>query len=55
MEVWCGQDYAAGDFPVAEQAATEVLSLPLYAELRPESVNQIATHVREFVLAEGER
>lgn len=55
MEVWCDQEYAAGDFPVAEQAATEVLSLPLYAELRPESVNQIATHVREFVLAEGER
>lgn len=55
MEAWSGTDYAAGNFPVAEQAATEVLSLPLYAELPAESVDRIAADVREFVLGGGAR
>jgi len=50
MEVWSGTDYAEGDFPVSEQAAAEVLSLPLYPELAAESVCRIAAHVREFLM-----
>jgi dTDP-4-amino-4,6-dideoxygalactose transaminase len=34
--------YAEGDFPVAERAAREVLSLPMYPELRPDQVEAIA-------------
>jgi dTDP-4-amino-4,6-dideoxygalactose transaminase len=34
--------HAAGDFPVAELAAREVLSLPMYPELRPDQVEAIA-------------
>jgi dTDP-4-amino-4,6-dideoxygalactose transaminase len=34
--------YGAGDFPIAERAALEVLSLPIYPELAPDSVDAIA-------------
>jgi dTDP-4-amino-4,6-dideoxygalactose transaminase len=37
--------YQAGDFPVAEQAATEVLSLPIYPELTVEQRDQVIAAV----------
>jgi dTDP-4-amino-4,6-dideoxygalactose transaminase len=39
--------YGPGDFPVAERAAREVLSLPMYPELRPDQVEAVAEHVSE--------
>jgi dTDP-4-amino-4,6-dideoxygalactose transaminase len=39
--------YRAGDFPVAERAAREVLSLPLYPELPDEQALAVASAVRE--------
>jgi dTDP-4-amino-4,6-dideoxygalactose transaminase len=41
--------YQAGDFPHAEHAAQEVLSLPMYPELRPEQIARVAEAVSEFV------
>ncbi len=41
--------YREGDFPVAEKAAREVLSLPLYPELTPAQQHHIATEVTEFI------
>jgi dTDP-4-amino-4,6-dideoxygalactose transaminase len=39
--------YSAGDFPHAERAAAEVLSLPMYAELSDAQIEQVAAAVRE--------
>jgi dTDP-4-amino-4,6-dideoxygalactose transaminase len=39
--------HRAGDFPVAERAAREVLSLPLYPELPDEQALAVASAVRE--------
>jgi dTDP-4-amino-4,6-dideoxygalactose transaminase len=39
--------YHAGDFPVAEAAAREVLSLPIYAEMNREQVRMVAAVVSE--------
>ena len=44
--------YRRGDFPVAERAAAEVLSLPMYPELRPDQVEAIAELVTS--LASGQ-
>jgi dTDP-4-amino-4,6-dideoxygalactose transaminase len=47
--------YKRGDFPHAEHASHEVLSLPMYPELRTEQVNRVAETVVEFVKSEGHR
>ena len=41
--------HKAGDFPHAEHAAQEVLSLPMFPELRAEQITRVAEAVAEFV------
>jgi dTDP-4-amino-4,6-dideoxygalactose transaminase len=41
--------HQAGDFPHAEHAAQEVLSLPMFPELRSEQIARVAETVSEFV------
>jgi dTDP-4-amino-4,6-dideoxygalactose transaminase len=41
--------YKAGDFPHAEHAAQEVLSLPMFPELRPAQLARVAEAVSEFL------
>ena len=45
--------YKEHDFPVAEAAAREVLSLPMYAELREDEVNRVVEGVRAFYRTNG--
>lgn len=40
--------YRKGDFPEAERAAAEVLSLPLYPELRTEEMERVGDAIAEF-------
>ena len=40
--------YRAGDFPFAEEAAREVLSLPMYPELPRRSVRRVSETIRKF-------
>lgn len=41
--------HQAGDFPHAERAAKEVLSLPMYPELRKEQMARVVQAIQEFV------
>ncbi len=41
--------YKPGDLPHAEQAAQEVLALPIYPDLREDEVEAVATAIRSFV------
>ena len=41
--------YRAGDFPHAERAAQEVLSLPMYPELRAEQIARVTETISEFL------
>ncbi len=40
--------YQAGDFPVAEKAARECLSLPIYPELTDSQIERVARTIKEF-------
>jgi dTDP-4-amino-4,6-dideoxygalactose transaminase len=44
--VYSGLGYGEGDFPVAERAAKEVLSLPIFPELRDAEVEQVCAAVK---------
>lgn len=40
--------YKAGDLPVTEKAVSEILSLPMYAELTNEQIEYVVAQVKEF-------
>jgi dTDP-4-amino-4,6-dideoxygalactose transaminase len=41
--------YKAGDFPVSEMVAPEILSLPMFPQLTAEQQNRVVEHILEFV------
>ncbi|MDH5199102.1 MAG: DegT/DnrJ/EryC1/StrS family aminotransferase, partial [Gemmatimonadota bacterium] len=46
---FAGLGYQAGDFPEAERAANEVVSLPVYPELTEAQRDEVIAAVVEFV------
>ena len=43
-----GLGYKAGDFPVSERAAAEVLALPIYPELRQDEQERVVAGIADF-------
>jgi dTDP-4-amino-4,6-dideoxygalactose transaminase len=48
QKCYAGLGHRAGDFPVAEQAARECLSLPVYAELTDAQLERVAAVIQDF-------
>ncbi|MGH9431029.1 MAG: DegT/DnrJ/EryC1/StrS family aminotransferase, partial [Terriglobia bacterium] len=49
QEAFSHLGYKCGDFPAAERAADEVLSLPMYPQLRLEQQQRVVETVAEFI------
>jgi dTDP-4-amino-4,6-dideoxygalactose transaminase len=49
QQLYASLGYHAGDFPHAERAAQEVLSLPMYPELRKEQIARVVETIVEFL------
>jgi len=47
LEAYFDLGHRAGDFPCSEQAAREVLSLPMYAEISEEQIKLVSAAVRD--------
>jgi dTDP-4-amino-4,6-dideoxygalactose transaminase len=45
--------YKRGDFPVTEEYAQRMVSLPMYAELTPDQIDFVAEAIREFASADS--
>ncbi len=41
--------YKIGDFPVAEKAVQEIISLPMFPELRIDEINSVVDAIKEFL------
>lgn len=48
QKAYRGLNYAAGDMPIAETCAREVLSLPLYPEITEDQIRYVVTCVKRF-------
>ena len=48
QECFCGLGYKKGDLPESERAAEETLALPIYPDLKPEQVAEVAKAVVDF-------
>ena len=48
QDAWKEMGYGEYHLPVAERVATEILSIPMYPELREEEIEYIIAKVKEF-------
>jgi dTDP-4-amino-4,6-dideoxygalactose transaminase len=48
QEAYADPAYPAGSFPLAETAANEVLSLPMFAELSSAQIAEVAQAIQAF-------
>jgi dTDP-4-amino-4,6-dideoxygalactose transaminase len=53
QKAYAGLGYRAGDFPITELLANQFLSVPIYAELRPEQVSEVVMELEKVFLAEA--
>jgi dTDP-4-amino-4,6-dideoxygalactose transaminase len=53
QKAYAGLGYGVGDFPITELLANQFLSVPIYAELRPEQVSNVVMELEKIFLAEA--
>jgi dTDP-4-amino-4,6-dideoxygalactose transaminase len=49
--IYTALGHRPGDFPAAEKAAAELLSLPMFPELRAEQIERVATTIAKFYVS----
>ena len=49
QEAYHHLEYSVGSFPVSERVASEILSLPMYPQLKPDQIERVVREVAAFV------
>jgi dTDP-4-amino-4,6-dideoxygalactose transaminase len=49
QQAYAAMSHRRGDFPVSERTAERLLSLPMYAELKREQIEEVVDRIREYV------
>jgi dTDP-4-amino-4,6-dideoxygalactose transaminase len=55
QKAYAFRGWKSGDFPVAEKAAEEILSLPLFPSMTDEQVDYVVTVIKQFFEVGGQR
>lgn len=55
QEAYAWMNYRVGDFPVAERAAAEIVSLPMFPQLTAEQQARVVSEIGSFVSRKGRR
>jgi dTDP-4-amino-4,6-dideoxygalactose transaminase len=53
QKAYSSHGYAAGDFPVCEAAATQIVSLPMFPQLTGEQQDRVAREIQAFANKEA--
>jgi len=51
QKAYRGLGYSEGDFPVSEKVAREIVSLPMYPQLRPDQQDKVAAAISELAVS----
>ena len=48
QKAYISLNYSVGDFPVAESAAAEIISIPMFPQLTSEQLEKVCAEVKSF-------
>ena len=49
QKAYASMNYSKGDFPIAERVAPEILSLPMFPQLRPQQQARVVQEILHFI------
>ncbi len=49
QEAYLNLEYKKGSFPIAEKCADEILSLPMFPELKQDEIHEVAKYIKDFI------
>jgi dTDP-4-amino-4,6-dideoxygalactose transaminase len=55
QKAYASMQYSLGDFPVAEKAAAEIVSLPMFPQLKEEQQARVAAEISDFTSMTGRK
>jgi dTDP-4-amino-4,6-dideoxygalactose transaminase len=55
QKAYASMQYSVGDFPVSEKAAAEIVSLPMFPQLKAEQQARVVAEISDFTSTTGRK